>query len=363
MINEYETQSTLNPKLWNGTELHPKLRLGLLKIARSFYKFLETDAPVLDIILIGSSANYNWTKFSDIDLHVVINYLQVSDNMHLVSNYMHAKKSVWNLKYPLKYKGMDIELYAQDSNENLHSTVGVFSVLKNKWLHKPTADTISIDDDAIEQKAKPYEYEIDSIKETDPTAIKKINKIKNKLRKLRQSGLDANGEYSVENMAFKHLRNKGYIERLNRLEQTISIGRLSIENIVKQEVMDIIQENKHADVTESLIMHVTGKKKLDATGWDSVLTQTQAVTDPMGQWRHPGKCTMIPTPYGGITMEHVEYDVLGIDDTGHMILMKPGQQYQYPGTQVFEIPHTAQWQTLIMQIQNSIQNGAIDAKW
>ena len=102
MINEYETNPTLNPKLWDGDELHPSLRLGLLKIARTFYKFLEIDVPVLDIILIGSSANYNWTKYSDIDLHVVINYLEVGDNLHLVNNYMHAKKSVWNLNYPLK---------------------------------------------------------------------------------------------------------------------------------------------------------------------------------------------------------------------------------------------------------------------
>ena len=234
MINEYETNPTLNPKLWDGDELHPSLRLGLLKIARTFYKFLEIDVPVLDIILIGSSANYNWTKYSDIDLHVVINYLEVGDNLHLVNNYMHAKKSVWNLNYPLKYKGMDIELYAQDSNENLHSSVGVFSVLKNKWLTKPNAETISVDDAAIKQKAEPFEYEIDSIKQSDPTANKKIKSIKTRLRKLRQSGLDANGEYSLENMAFKHLRNNGYIERLNRLEQKIEIGRLSIEESLNE---------------------------------------------------------------------------------------------------------------------------------
>jgi hypothetical protein len=363
MINEYETQSTLNPKLWDGDHLHPNLRLGLLKIARTFYNFLEIKVPIKDIILIGSSANYNWTKYSDIDLHVVINYLEVGDNLLLVDNYMRAKKSIWNLNYPLTYKGMDIELYAQDSNDNLHSSVGVFSVMKNKWLSKPSSEVISVDDAAIKQKSEPYEFEIDSLKESDPLVGKKIASIKKRLRKLRQSGLDANGEYSVENMAYKQLRNKGYIERLKRLEQKITIGRLSIENIVKQEVMHIIQENNHSDVTESLILHVTGKRKLDTHGWNSVLTQTQAVTDPMGQWRHPGKCTMIPTPRGGITMEHVEYDVLGIDDTGHMILMNPGQQYQYPGTQVFEIPNTGQWQTMIMQLQNSIQNGETNAKW
>ena len=358
MINEYVTHRTLNPKLWKGDKLHPKLRIGLLKIANAFYKFLETDAPIKDIILIGSSANYNWTQYSDIDLHIVVNYLKAGDNMHLVSNYMHAKKSLWNSKYPLNYKGLPIELYAQDSNENLHSTVGIFSVMKNRWLHKPDAQTISVDDTAIEQKAQPYEYEIDSLKPGTPKVEQRINKLKKRLQRLRQSGLDADGEYSLENMAYKHLRNKGYIERLNRLEQQVKLGKLAIENIIKQSVTPMIQENTIRSVADALINHVNGNEQLDESGWSYVMQQTKAVTDPMGQWMHPGCCTMIPTQHGAITMQDVEHDVLGIDDTGHMILMKPEQNYQYPGRNVFEIPHTPQWQTMIMQIQNAVRNGS-----
>ena len=125
MIQEYITQKTLNPKLWSNGKLRKKLRAGFLKIANEFYKFLDVDAPVKDIIIIGSSANYNWTEHSDIDLHVVINYLKVGDNLYLVEKYLQAKKSIWNSKYPLTYKGMNIELYTQDSNENLHGSVGI----------------------------------------------------------------------------------------------------------------------------------------------------------------------------------------------------------------------------------------------
>ena len=213
MIQEYITQKTLNPKLWSNGKLRKKLRAGFLKIANEFYKFLDVDAPVKDIIIIGSSANYNWTEHSDIDLHVVINYGQVGDNLHLVKNYMHAKKSIWNENYPLSLKGMNIELYAQDVNEKLHSTVASYSLMQNKWLTKPMADMISIDDAIIQQKAEPYEYEIDSLKASDPHIEKKIQSIKNRLRHLRQTGLDAEGEYSIENMAYKHLRNRGYLER------------------------------------------------------------------------------------------------------------------------------------------------------
>ena len=101
MITEYQTHSTLNPKLWDGDKLHPKLRVGFMKIAKAFYNFLEVRCDIHDVIIIGSSANYNWTEHSDIDLHVVINYLEIGDNLHIVKNYMHAKKSIWNTTHPL----------------------------------------------------------------------------------------------------------------------------------------------------------------------------------------------------------------------------------------------------------------------
>ena len=77
MIQEYETHGTLNPKLWDGDQLRPGLKDGFIKIANAFYDFLEINVDIFDIIIIGSSANYNWTEHSDIDLHVVINYLEV----------------------------------------------------------------------------------------------------------------------------------------------------------------------------------------------------------------------------------------------------------------------------------------------
>jgi hypothetical protein len=451
MLNEYETQKTLNPKLWDGDRLKPGLRKKFLKIAKEFYAFLEIDAEVKDIILIGSNANYNWTEHSDIDLHVVINYMQVGDNIHLVKNYLMAKKSVWNTNYPLSLQGTPIELYAQDSNEELHSSVGVYSLLHDKWIHQPSADRVSVDDDAIKSKAEPYQYEIDLLDESDPQCEQKIQNIKQRLRHLRQTGLEAEGEYSIENMAFKYLRNQGYLERLSRIEQKISRGRLAIEQVVNEldmgamanktkeqvkkfatamktetketkiamamllqhlngkklndvewkwvrgQMADVVKllglttmavapggslvallakalkadkyllpksflKQDEQEITEALTLHITGQKKLEAPDWDSIVTKTNAVTDPLGQWKHPGRCTMIPTTNGAITMRKVPHPVLGIDETGHMLMMHPEHDYQFPGRNVFEIPHTAQYQTMIMQLQQSINNGGIDAK-
>ncbi len=449
MINEYQTNSTLNPKLWKDNKFRPKLRVGFMKIAKAFYDFLEVESPILDVIIIGSSANYNWTEHSDIDLHVVINFSEVNDNMLLVKNYMQTKKSIWNTNYPLTYKGLPIELYAQDSNEVLNSTVGIYSLLHNKWINQPSSDIVTIDDVAIEQKAQPYEFEIDNLDPNDPKTEYKVQRILTKLKNLRQAGLDAEGEYSVENMAYKHLRNKGYIERLRGLVKQMQLSRLSLESSlneldikdtvdktkdkvkrfvsalrnetdetklaftmlmqhaqgrklnetewswVREQLKDVVKLlglttmaiapggtavallmkafklDKHImpssfkqkdEVTENLILHVTGKRVMNPDDWKHVINKTSGVVDPMGQWKHPGKCTMIQTADGNITMQNVPHKVLGIDDTGHCQLMHPERQYQFPGRNVFEIPHTAQWQTMIMQIQNAIKNGSQYAK-
>ena len=128
MLHEYQTHNELNPQLWTSDQtMSDNVRYGFLKIANAFYEFLEIDTHIIDIVLIGSNANYNWTDNSDIDIHVVVNYLEIGSNLFLVENYLRAKKSIWSSKYPLKYKGMDIELYAQDSNQDLHGSVGIFS--------------------------------------------------------------------------------------------------------------------------------------------------------------------------------------------------------------------------------------------
>lgn len=228
MIQEYQTQNTLNPKLWDGDQLKPGLRLKLLKIAKYFYEFLGIDAPIKGIILTGSSVNYNWTENSDIDLHILINYKDINDSIPLVRDYMMAKKSIWNNTYPLKYKGMPIELYAQDENEP-HASTGVYCLTCDKWLKIPDSEQVSVDDVEINKKADPYKYEIEQLSYDDPQLMIKINSIKRRLKQLRQTGLAATGEYSIENLAFKELRNSGYLEKLTAMAkdytyQTLDLG-------------------------------------------------------------------------------------------------------------------------------------------
>tara|TARA_R110000868_G_scaffold398701_1_gene672080 strand:- start:75 stop:971 length:897 start_codon:yes stop_codon:yes gene_type:complete len=225
-INEYQTQTELNPKLWSGGEFNPKLRIQLLKIANAFYKFLGIDTEIKDVTLTGSNANYNWTTYSDIDLHLIINYREINDNILLVRELMQAKKNLWNNRYPIKFKEMNIELYAQDSNEP-HTATGVYSLFNDDWIKIPDAKIVSVEDDVINTKSKPYEYAIDNLDPYDANLLDKIQNLKSRLKQLRQTGLETVGEYSIENLAFKALRNSGHLEKLSDLENDVTMIKLT----------------------------------------------------------------------------------------------------------------------------------------
>jgi hypothetical protein len=130
---------------------------------------------------------------------------------------------------------------------------------------------------------------------------------------MRQTGLEAEGEYSVENLAFKKLRSQGLIARLKELNDTIKLGQIQLEQV--------LQEGYEPSIAESLAAHMLKKSMLDDAGWQNIIKHSGGIEDAQGQWSHPGRCTMIPS--GNITMRNVPHRVLGIDDTGHSIMMHP----------------------------------------
>jgi hypothetical protein len=69
---------------------------------------------------------------------------------------------------------------------------------------------------------------------------------------------------------------------------------------------------------------------------NSIAKDGGAIVDPMGQWAHPGEVTIIPDT--NITMEGVDYPVLGISDTGDQQMMYPGEDYNFDGEYVTEYP-------------------------
>jgi hypothetical protein len=48
--------------------------------------------------------------------------------------------------------------------------------------------------------------------------IRMVKNLKEKIKKMRQTGLDREGEYSFENIAFKVLRRTMYLDKLSEIE-------------------------------------------------------------------------------------------------------------------------------------------------
>jgi ParB-like chromosome segregation protein Spo0J len=253
-----------NEKIWNeNDELHQEIRDKLEDIARDFYEYLEVKVPIEDIWFIGSLTNYNWTNFSDIDLHVLIDYTKFDEDENFIKNYLIDRKTLWNDRHNIKIKGFDVELYAQNSNEIPNSS-GVYSIQDNKWIKKPSLEKPEVDRESVKSKVKNIIDRIEEIEGLqDPEkSYKKGEILKEKIKKMRQSGLDKGGEFSSENLAFKYLRNNGYLERLfnviaNSYDKNMSITEE--ENSATQEY----NENKNlvlADEVLNIIKNLDGQQ-------------------------------------------------------------------------------------------------------
>lgn len=234
IINSFKLQDELNPKIWDNEDtLNKEVREKLLAVATEFIDFLGVPILVEDIIFTGSLANYNWSKYSDIDLHVVADFTQFSDDLlPLYQELFKVKKTLFNTDHDIKIFGYDVELYVQDSNE-AHFSSGVYSVLNDEWDNKPKKENVKIDKNLIRQKSNQWMEIIDTALEaasdvTADDAREIIKKCRNKLKKYRTCGLEKEGEYSDENLVFKVLRRNGYIEKLMNFENDVVDKELSL---------------------------------------------------------------------------------------------------------------------------------------
>ena len=246
ILSSFKLRNTLNLKIWelsdkdkdsnntpNNYKIYPEIRERLLEIAYRFIDSFDIDVVIDDIIITGSLVNFNWSKFSDVDLHVLINFKQFPEkHRSLYVELLDLKKVLFNLKYNIKVKGFDVELYAQDKSVTSFSS-GVYSVLFDKWESFPNKEKVEIDKEAILNKTNQWTQIIDSaIEEASDKnledGLKILNKFKDKLKKYRTSGLEEGGEYSNENLVFKALRRNGYIGKLYDFKNKLMSNKLSL---------------------------------------------------------------------------------------------------------------------------------------
>lgn len=214
----------LNKKLWNKEELKPEVAKKLKEIASAFIEFLEVPKEAIeDIVITGSSASYNYTPQSDIDLHLIVDFEKVHKDCPIVGEYLLSKKSEFNNNHDIFIYGIPVEVYAESiDNNNIHN--GLYSIKNEKWIDKPKKLKPTDNDVAVNAKYKEF---VEASKNVGDGKV--ADELIQKIKKMRKSGLEEAGEFSVENLVFKKLRNEGIIGKLMNIKKEEVDKELSLE--------------------------------------------------------------------------------------------------------------------------------------
>lgn len=212
----------LNPKIWNGDELDLEVSAKLEQIAEAFVKFIGIDLAVTDYTITGSNANYTWTEHSDLDLHIIVKGTVTDAERELYN----AKKALWAEQHKITVKGLPVECYVQGEEEEHHST-GVFSIAKDRWLVEPKKIKPEVDDSAVERKKDSIIHDIETALLSRD--LERMRRVKERVTEMRKAGLERAGEWSVENLVFKILRNLGLIDQITEKIRELEDSELSLE--------------------------------------------------------------------------------------------------------------------------------------
>ena len=223
-VEGFDINSKLQPDVWTeDNDMHNIVRKRLLQIAREFVDGLPFDAQIEDVALTGSLASYNWSRFSDVDLHIVLDFSKIDEDEEFVRDYFNAKQAVWNLKHDIMIYDHEVEIYVENIGDT-HFALGKYSVLNDEWIKEPILEKdVTIDEQQVKKKAAMVMTQIEHIEEvskSNPLEAEELaDRLKARIRKMRQEGLESDtGIYSVKNVAFKVLRRNGYLERLSNVK-------------------------------------------------------------------------------------------------------------------------------------------------
>lgn len=225
-LKSFEIRDELNPYIWHDNKIDSEVRVKLLEIAEDFFDALTIRwVKPLDIVITGSLANYNWSKYSDIDLHIVLNYDDVYEKTEFVEDYFKTKRDMWASTHEdLKIYGFPVEVYVEDAKNGSKSS-GVYSLISNEWLAEPEdMNDSGLNKSYIREKSAEVINKIDEIEEKLSSDIDddQMNKLSEKayrifeeLKELRKKGLESSGqEMSNGNIIWKVIRRAGYIDKL-----------------------------------------------------------------------------------------------------------------------------------------------------
>ena len=229
----FQIHNELAPHIWSGQQLSPEVRERLLEIVQDFMEKLPEKVEIKDIRLTGSLANYNWSKYSDVDLHVIVDYSEMDENDALVKAFFDAQRMRWNDTHDINVFDYEVEIYVENLHEQ-HLSGGVYSIMDEQWIREPLPYEGEIDFATARKKSDDIATQVNLIGHTVRAgkykgALRSIERLKAKIRRMRKAGLESTArEYSPENIAFKILRRDGTLKKLNDLKHSAYDKEMSL---------------------------------------------------------------------------------------------------------------------------------------
>jgi hypothetical protein len=215
---------TLNTKLWKDSKtLRPEVQVALFKIAKEFFQFLDFNAPLVDVQVTGSQANYNYSSYSDLDLHLIVPYSEV-DCDEPVADLFDTKRKLWKQQHTITVHGVPVEVYVEDTDKPVKGAA--YSIMKDQWLREPDPTEVEVDDVELRREMQIWLERMNTVVQSRD--LQKMQDLKDQLQQYRKTALARNGEYALENLVYKSLRNLGVISQLMTAIGTLKDRELSI---------------------------------------------------------------------------------------------------------------------------------------
>ena len=230
-LKSFRVKNHLEDNIWDGDELNLRVRDKLMEIADDFWESCNiTWVKPKTVVLTGSICNFNWSSFSDIDVHVVVDFSEIHERKDFVQEYFDEKKNDWNNAHDnLNIFGYPVELYVEDVDAETESN-GIYDLWKNEWVKKPDdIESIGLNKYAIKDIASRIMTKIDDMSDKfnsteDSYELEKLNEkivsLRKHIKEMRKEGLK-HGEMGMLNIVYKVIKRSGYMDKLRDLNHEI----------------------------------------------------------------------------------------------------------------------------------------------
>ena len=228
LLNEkFEVHDTLNPKIWTNNQLNEDVKEKLKEIIDQFISSCEVPLHIVDVHIVGSQASFNYTKYSDLDVHLICNFELIECSKEVLQTAYNAVKTKFNSDYNITIHGIDVELYIEDIRSSVMSN-GIYSLYTNSWIKFPKklydVPQVNIDSDLAT-----WEDKIQKAIATHNSDA--IENVVDELYTIRKTSLDVDGEYGKGNQLFKEIRNLGLLDALKNEYKKWRSKELSLESL------------------------------------------------------------------------------------------------------------------------------------